>query len=195
MDHADHMDGAVALVVAAVRGADPARFGDPTPCTDYTVRDLVDHVASGLRLARDAGTRTRTEWTEGRSVVLEGCDEAGWAAACAREGEAAAAAWADPAAWDGESYMASTPMPAAAIGSLMTAEFVLHAWDLAVATGQRLDVPPALAEAALTATRGVAQMGREGGWYGAEVAVGPAAGPFERALGASGRDPGWVSPA
>jgi hypothetical protein len=34
-------------------------------------------------------------------------------------------------------------------------------------------------------------MGREGGWFGAEVDVadGPA---FARALGASGRDPNWT---
>lgn len=192
MDHADHMDGAIALVVAAIRGADPARFDDPTPCGDWTVRALVDHVASGLRLARDAGTRTEREWSDGPSPVLAGLPEAEWAGACAEVGAEAASAWADPAAWEGDSFMASTPMPAAMIGGLMTAEFVAHAWDVAVSTGQRLDVPPALAEAALAATLGVAEMGREGGWYGPRVAVGPDAGPFERALGESGRDPGWV---
>jgi uncharacterized protein (TIGR03086 family) len=78
------------------------------------------------------------------------------------------------------------------IGSLMTAEFAVHAWDVAAATGQTLEVSHALGEAALAATRGVAQMGRDGGWYGPEVPVGPDATAFARALGESGRDPGWV---
>jgi uncharacterized protein (TIGR03086 family) len=192
MDHADHMEGAVALVVAAIRGADPARFDDPTPCTDYTVRALIDHVASGLQLALDAATRERREWSDGPSPVLAGLAEADWARACAETGAAVAAAWADPAAWEGESFMATTPMPAAMIGSLMTAEFAVHAWDVAAATGQTLEVSPALGEAALAATRGVAQMGRDGGWYGPEVPVGPDATAFALALGESGRDPGWV---
>ncbi len=195
MDHADHMDSAVALVVGAIRGADPARFGAPTPCAEYTVRALVDHVASALQLARDAAVREQREWSDGPSPVLAGLAEAEWAGACARIGTATAAAWADPAAWEGGSFMATTPMPAGAIGSLMTAEFVLHAWDLAVATGQRLDVSPALGEAALAATLGVAEMGRDGGWYGPEVPVPAGADALSRALGVSGRDPGWVSPA
>lgn len=195
MDHADHLAAATALVVGAIRGADPARFDDPTPCGDWAVRALVDHVASGLRLAADAGRRTEREWSAGPSPVLAGLPEAEWARACADTGAEAASAWADPAAWEGDSSMAGTPAPAAMIGSMMTAEFVVHAWDVAVATGQHLDVPPALAEAALAATRGIAQMGRDGGWYGPEVPVGPGAGPLERALGESGRDPGWVSPA
>jgi uncharacterized protein (TIGR03086 family) len=195
MDHADHMAGAVALVVGAIRGADPARFDDPTPCAEYTVRALVDHIASGMQLALDAARRAQREWSDGPSPVLAGLPEDEWARACATTGAAVAAAWADPTAWEGESTMATTPMPAGMIGSLMTAEFAVHAWDVAVATGQRLDVPPALGEAVLAATLGVAQMGRDGGWYGPEVPVAADAAAFERALGASGRDPGWISPA
>ena len=193
MDHADHMAGAVALVVGAVRGADPAHFDDPTPCAEDTVRALVDHVASGMQLALDAARREQREWSDGPSPVLAGLGEGEWARACAATGAAVAAAWADPAAWEGESAMATTPMPAAMIGSLMTAEFAVHAWDVAVATGQRVDVPPALGEAVLAAALGVAEMGREGGWYGPEVPVAADAPAFERALGACGRDPRRVS--
>ena len=125
---ANDMTGTLDLAVAAIRGADPARFGDPTPCPEFTVAALIDH-------------------------------------------------------------MAETPMPAAMIGSLMTAEFALHAWDLAVATGQPLDVPDDLGRAVLAGVTPVAQMGRDGGWYGAEVPVPDTASAWEKALAASGRDP------
>ena len=52
MDQTDHMSRSIDLAVAAIRGADPARFGDPTPCTDYTVGTLLHHLAFGLLLAR-----------------------------------------------------------------------------------------------------------------------------------------------
>jgi uncharacterized protein (TIGR03086 family) len=75
---------------------------------------------------------------------------------------------------------------------MMTAEFVVHAWDVAAATGQSLDVPPGLGEAVLEGVLAIAPMGREGGWFGAEVTVPAGACAFDRALAASGRDPGWT---
>jgi uncharacterized protein (TIGR03086 family) len=77
------------------------------------------------------------------------------------------------------------------VGPLMLAEFVLHGWDVARAVGARYDVPAEVGEATLAAVRPVAQMGRDGGWYGPEVAVPADAPAFERALGLSGRDPAW----
>jgi uncharacterized protein (TIGR03086 family) len=76
----------------------------------------------------------------------------------------------------------------------MTAEFAVHAWDLAVATGQPLQVPPALAQVVLEGVESIAQMGRDGGWFGAAVDVPDGAPEFERALAASGRDPRWTPP-
>lgn len=177
------------LAVHAIRGADPARFGGPTPCPDFTVAALIDHLASGMRLAENSARRLVVAWEPDSSPVLGGIDEKDWAQACADQAAATAAAWADPAAWEGDTHMAQTPMPAAAIGSLMTAEFALHAWDLAVATGQRLEVPDDLARAVLAGVTPVARMGRDGGWYGPEVTVPDDAGSWDRALAASGRDP------
>ena len=51
MDHADHMRESVDIAVAAIRGADPAHYGDPSPCTDWTVGQAVNHLAFGLVMA------------------------------------------------------------------------------------------------------------------------------------------------
>jgi uncharacterized protein (TIGR03086 family) len=88
--------------------------------------------------------------------------------------------------------MGGAAMPAAAIGSMMTAEFAVHAWDLARATGRSLDVPDGLGAVVLDGVLAMAPSGREGGWFGPEVTVRADAPAFERALAASGRDARWT---
>jgi uncharacterized protein (TIGR03086 family) len=165
-----------------------------TPCPDFDVRALVDHVAWGAVLSQRSATRTALErdWSSpAPAPFLDGVPVEQWAAAVPAELDAAADAWADPAAWEGETVMGSTPMPASVVGHLMLAEFVLHGWDLARAIGAPYEVPVDLAEATLAAIRPIAQMGRDGGWYGTEVPVPADAPAFERALGLAGRDPAW----
>jgi uncharacterized protein (TIGR03086 family) len=197
MDNADHLNRSIDLAVAVIRGADPARYDDKSPCSDYVVRDVVNHLAFGFLLAHRSGTRQAWDpsWTGAeRTPFLRGLAESEWAQACEEQAAAAAQAWAAPAAWEGESRMGGSPMPAAVIGSIMTAEFAVHAWDLAIATRQPLQVPAALAQVVLDGVESMAAAGREGGWFGAAVDVPAAAPAFERALAASGRDPRWTPP-
>ena len=65
-------------------------------------------------------------------------------------------------------------------------------WDLAVATGQLLELPAdLLAHLHDTMFAGVEQ-GREMGLYGPEVAVPAYAPVLNRILGLTGRDPAWA---
>jgi uncharacterized protein (TIGR03086 family) len=196
MDHADHLGKSLDLAVAAVRGLRPGQDdGAPTPCRDFTVAQVVDHLAFALSLAHRAGTREPwpQEWAfDAPAPILAGVAPDGRAVAFAREAAATARAWAEPRAWEGETHIGGSPMPAAAVGAMMTAEFALHGWDLAAATGQTLDVPPELGAAVLAAVGQIAQMGRDGGWFGPEVPLPADAPAFERALAASGRDPRWT---
>jgi uncharacterized protein (TIGR03086 family) len=195
MDHADTMSQSIDVAVAAIRGADPARFGDPSPCAEYTVGQVVSHLAFGLLLAEYAGRRKAWEegWSESDlAPYLVGVPEAEWADKAAAQAEATRRAWTDPAAWDGETTFGGGAMPAAAVGSMMTAEFVVHGWDVAAATGQRIEVGGPLGEAVLEGVTAIAPMGREGGWFAPEVAVPADAPALDRALAASGRDPAWT---
>ena len=191
-----HLLQSIELAVDTVRGTDLARYDGPSPCADYAVRDVVNHLAFGLLLAHRSGAREPWDpaWSgEDRTPYLVGLPEEKWAQACADEAAATARVWADPAAWAGEASMGGTPMPAAAIGSMMTAEFAVHAWDLAAATGRPVDVPDGLGAVVLDGVLAMAPSGREGGWFAPEVVVPADASAFERALAASGRDPRWKS--
>jgi uncharacterized protein (TIGR03086 family) len=195
MDNAETMAQSVDVAVAAIRGADPARFDDPSPCAEFTVGQVASHLAFGLLLAEYAAARK--DWEDGWSgsndaPYLVDVPATRWAEKVAEQGAATRRAWADPAAWEGETSFGGGAMPAAAVGSMMTAEFVLHAWDVAAATGQRLEVSPELAEAVLAGVRAIAPMGRDGGWFGPEVAVPDDAPALDRALAAAGRTPSWT---
>jgi uncharacterized protein (TIGR03086 family) len=195
MDSADHFRQSIELAVATIRDTDVARYDEPTPCADYAVRDVVNHLAFGFLLAHRSGAREPWDpsWSgDDRTPYLAGLAEEKWAQACADEAAATVTVWAEPATWEGEASMGGAAMPAAAIGSMMTAEFAVHAWDLARATGRTLDVPDALGAAVLEGVLAIAPSGREGGWFGPEVTVPADAPAFERALAASGRDPRWT---
>jgi uncharacterized protein (TIGR03086 family) len=195
MDSADHLRQSIDLAVAVIRGTDLARYGDPSPCANYAVRDVVNHLAFGFLLAHRSGAREPWDpsWTgEERTPYLVGLPEQMWAQACADEAAATAKVWAEPTAWEGEASMGGGVMPAAAIGSMMTAEFAVHAWDLAVVIGRPVDVSEELGAVVLDGVLAMAPSGREGGWFGPEVTVPADAPAFERALAASGRDPRWM---
>lgn len=185
------------LAARAVAAVPDDAWGAPTPCRDYDLRALVDHLGWGTVLSQRAATRMPLErdWSVPEPPpFLAGKEPSAWAAALAPELDAAADAWADPAAWEGETVMGSATMPASVVGPMMLAEFVLHGWDVARAAGAPYEVPDELGAAVLAAVEPLAGMGRDGGWYGAEVPVAADAPAFERALGLTGRDPSWAPP-
>ncbi|MFF4961099.1 TIGR03086 family metal-binding protein [Streptomyces sp. NPDC001222] len=185
------------LVVAAVDGVPVDRYGDPTPCAEFTVKDLVNHIAMMLLLTRDVGARTAWDpslLTANPVPFLAERPDSDWADLLAGKAEPAATAWSASAAWEGEAALGGPPMPATALGEILIAEFAIHAWDVAVATGQRLDVPASLAKAAFdTYTREAPRM-RASGLLGEEVPQDAHAPLFDRALALTGRDPRWARP-
>jgi uncharacterized protein (TIGR03086 family) len=170
------------------------RLAAPTPCADYDVRALLDHLAWAAVLSQRSATRTPFEhdWSSGEPApFLAGVPVERWGAAIAPELAAAADAWTDPAAWAGDTMIGTAPMPAAVVGPMMLAEFVLHGWDLARAVGAPYEIAEELGSVTLAAVQPLAGMGRDGGWYGPEVAVRADAPAFDRALGLTGRNPDW----
>ncbi|MFA1544468.1 TIGR03086 family metal-binding protein [Actinomadura monticuli] len=162
----------------------------PTPCPDWDVRGLVNHLI--LWSGRGEAAARRAPVT-GPGEEHDFTAEPGWAERFAEQARTTAEAWQDPAAWDGNTSLTGDKegMPAPFIAGILFVENVVHGWDLAAATGHEARFSPEIVRAAWEQVVPMAEMSRRYGVFGAEVPVPEDAPLLDRVLGAAGRDPGW----
>jgi uncharacterized protein (TIGR03086 family) len=111
-------------------------FGLPTPCEQFDVRSLLNHMIAGnhrfLAVARG-------EPAQSVPVMGDFVDED--ALGPYRESaDALAKAWSDPAALERTARLPIGDVPGAVALGIHTVETVTHGWDLAKATGQPTEV-------------------------------------------------------
>lgn len=169
------------------------RLGDPTPCPDFTVGDLVEHVG-GLALAFTAAARKDLgAYTDSPPEPDAERLTSDWRTRIPADLLALAAAWREPDAWTGMTRAGGVDLPGEVGGLVALDEIVLHGWDLAVSTGRPFEVDPDL----LAAVHGfVASFGSDpqarNGLFGPIVEVPSGAPLLERVVGLAGRDPAWT---
>jgi uncharacterized protein (TIGR03086 family) len=187
-----------ATLARVVGGVRDDQLAGPTPCPDWSVADLVDHIA-GLTVAFTAAAR-KTELPHGSGAPrVDGSRLGeGWRERIGADLAVLAEAWTDPAAYEGATMAGPVEMPGGAAGLVALDEVVVHAWDLARATGQPYDPDPAAVEAvtrfvaSFEPPEGGAADGDSGdGLFGPPVTVAEDAHPLDRLVGLTGRDPGW----
>jgi uncharacterized protein (TIGR03086 family) len=189
--HAELTDAADAAA-RTVDHVTPAQFGGPTPCAEWDVRTLLNHLI--LWTSHSLERRAQGESVAPELMEFDFAAEPDFAAAYRAQLARALAAWADPAVWERELDMMGTRTPAADVGALIIAELVLHGWDLAVATGQDYSVSDRAAEAALGAVEANAELFREYKGFAEPVPTAAGAPLLDRLLALSGRDPAWTRP-
>ncbi|MEV4045355.1 TIGR03086 family metal-binding protein [Streptomyces sp. NPDC049744] len=168
------------------------RLADPTPCPDLAVRNLLGHL-TGLAVAfRDAARKDLGPTTDTSPEASVPDIGPGWREQLAAALGELAEAWRDPQAWTGMTRAGGIDLPGEVAGAVVADELVIHGWDLARATGQEYTPDPAVLQAAHGLLAAAAEEAeRDQGMFGPVVAV-PADAPLlERAVGLSGRDPGW----
>ncbi|MZD05618.1 TIGR03086 family protein [Streptomyces sp. SID5785] len=179
------MERAAARAVPVVAGIADGDLARPTPCAQYTVKDLVNHLVQVLVQFRGLAAKEDSDFSATPDVVGE--DPAGWRDRFAREAAELAAAWSRPGAEDGTS--GAMNMPARLVGSMALLDLTVHAWDLARATGRSYEVPPEVVGTLRAAVAELAPTARKMNVFGAEVEVPDSASEFERLLAATGRRP------
>ena len=179
-------------LAAIVRGVRDDQLDGRTPCTDRSVADLLDHIG-GLALAFTWAAR-KDGPPGGSSPKADGSElPEDWRSVIPDRLAVLADAWRDPAAYTGLTMAGPVEMPGDQAALVALDEVTVHAWDLAVATGQPYEADPA-AVAACAEFVAAFDAPADGSLFGPPVAVPDDAPALDRLLGATGRDPHW-SPA
>ncbi|MER7534014.1 TIGR03086 family metal-binding protein [Streptomyces sp. NPDC097704] len=182
-----HLTACAAEARRVARAVTVEQLGEPSVCTDWTVRELANHLV--LYSAHGLEHRAlRTQLPE-ETVQRDFAGEDGWAEAYAAQLDRALAAWERPEAWEGEIDMGGSAMPAPEIAAMLVEELALHGWDLARSTGQDFTLPEETAVFLLGVVERYAEMYRQYEGFAAVVDVPDDAPALDRALAISGRNP------
>ncbi|MFG2549037.1 TIGR03086 family metal-binding protein [Streptomyces sp. NPDC048581] len=170
------------------------QLADATPCPDYAVRNVLGHLihlAAAFRDAahKDLGATTDTSPTDAVPDIGPG-----WREDLPKVLDELTDAWRAPAAWTGMTRAGGVELPGAIAGAVAIDELVIHGWDLARATAQPYTPDPAALQACHDFLLAAADDPDRGDIFGPVVPVPDDAPLLDRAVGLSGRDPGWQRP-
>jgi uncharacterized protein (TIGR03086 family) len=174
---------------ARVHAVRPDQWTAPTPCADWDVRALVNHVVvEQLWVPALLGGETVAGVGNRFDGDLLGDDPVGrWEGAA----ETARSAWDAAGAWDRTVVVSRGPTPALVYASELTADLLIHGWDLARAVGAAEPVEPELVRLVLDDVEPWADAARAVGVFGPAVRVPPGSDDLTRLLGVTGRDRNW----
>lgn len=176
----------------AVRGVPDDAWGNATPCSDWTVRQVLNHA----RLDQFALVMQITDVGPLHDPFSP--DDTVSADPLAELDDALLVA---TAAWESGRQAEFVPTPMgpmpASVGTAAAAlDAALHAWDIAAATGQDLPLTDELAEGLRDIADRLVDFVRDSfGKYGPAVEVPADASPAAKLLAFSGRNPAWTAPA
>jgi uncharacterized protein (TIGR03086 family) len=164
----------------------------PTPCADWQVRDVINHIVAATRFFGDVA-----EWgfsPEGQEWPVYAAGD--FAASFGEQSGRTIAAFSAPGAMDKVMSLPTGPTPGWRCVEVASGEIIVHGWDLARATGQAAPVDNGVADALLSSewTSLCAEVrGNDPPPFASEIGVAPGTAPIERLAAFLGRDPEWCA--
>ena len=165
------------------------QWEQPTPCPDWTVRGLVNHLVGEERWSVPlfAGA-TIAEVGDRYDGDLLGADPV---AAVTEAAKAAEAAVAEPVVLDRTVHLSFGDTPAEEYLRQLLADHLVHSWDLAAAIGTDPGLDADLVAECASWYADREELYRQAGAVGPRVEPAPQATRQDRLIGAFGRDPAW----
>lgn len=180
----------LAELATVVGGVTAGQLHDPTPCTEFDVAELREHILGWLTtfaagFADPDGQAPRADIVgyqapeDPPSEVRRAAEQLDQALRAGASGRAL--------------RLGEQAMPGELALGMILWEYQVHGWDLARATGQHWSPPPAAAEESLSFAPAMLTEDYQGPGkaFAPPVGVPESASALDRLLGLSGRDPRW----
>ena len=168
-----------------VSGIRPDQWEGRTPCGEWDVRELTNHVVSeNLWAAELVSGKSIADMGDALEGDVLGSDPA---AEYRRSAEVAGAAFEVPGALDAPCAVSYGPIPGADYLGHRLVDVVVHGWDLATATGQETTLDPELVDTCRTILEPQMDLIRDSGMFGVPIESPPGADAQTRLLNSLGR--------
>jgi uncharacterized protein (TIGR03086 family) len=176
LDELSAAEAALASCERVLRDLAPDGGAAPTPCPEFTVDGLVDHLIGSLEALGAAAGASAVPASEGPHEQRVAAVAAAVLEAWRRRGTA------------GEVVLRGGAVPAGLPVTILPVELLVHAWDFARASGQGLLIDERVAGYVLDLARAlIVPELRSGNAFAAEIASGPDANNLERLVAFTGR--------
>lgn len=176
LDELKSADVALALAQVTLFNVKSSDLLNPTPCTEFNVQQLIDHQygsivsiakSLGIQAMADADATLEVRLADLSQKIIETFSKRGL---------------------EGTLALGTNELPAKIVANILNIELLIHAIDIAKATGQDYEVSPAVADYVLGLSRQtISPEGRAAGLFGPEISVADSADGTERLLAFSGR--------
>ncbi|WP_166906975.1 TIGR03086 family metal-binding protein [Mycobacterium sp. DL440] len=179
MDELDSAEATLDVLQRVLSGITADDLSRPTPCREFDVSGLTDHLLNSITMIGSAAGAQIPERNPDTPV----------------EEQVVSAARPAVAAWrrrgvDGTVPFGQGEAPAQMMARILSLEFLVHAWDYAAATGQSVDVPDQQPECVLGWARQIITPdGRVRAGFDDPVEIGADAEPLDQLLAFTGRRP------
>lgn len=166
---------------------DDSQLGNSTPCTEWTVRDVINHITGGATMFAECVEKGSVP--DDLLPQLMGGDNLGddWKGSFHRASDRARAAFGSPGALDKMVKLPFGEMPAGIALNIAIMDVMTHAADIAKATGQTIDDEETLNTALEVGRQLITDDFRNPGIFDAEQPAPPNASAADKLLAFAGR--------
>jgi uncharacterized protein (TIGR03086 family) len=188
MDNVGLMKQVIASTDQVVRGTDESQLGLPSPCTEWTVRDVINHITGGSTMF--AVCVEQGSAPDDLLGQLMGGDNLGddFVGAWETASQRALAAFEAPGALEKMVKLPFGEMPAGVAINIAIFDVLTHAADIATATDQTLDNTDLIETALAVGHEMIGPDLRVPGVFGPEQQAPEGASPTVRLLAFAGRE-------
>ncbi len=183
MTEIDLLEQILAKTARVVDGVRADQLGDPTPCSDFDVEQLRNHIVGWAQVFA-AGSAQHP--FDGDPAIYTVGDDAG---SVFRSASAEMVRGWREHGFDREVRLMGAPSPAPMVFTMTLMEYLTHGWDLATATGQPIPYSDEEAFDVLRRAEGTLKDEYRGAAFGPRVEVASDAPAVDRLVAFMGRRP------